>query len=412
MSSLEKEIKNLNIELLKNRLQFKEDEDQLIIPDNLFRMLKDNIKPNHITFAYSYYCMVTYLYKYAKYKVHLYNNEDIKELLGYHKLTKGLDYLIKKNGLLEQLGLIKTVKDFPIDYHYKNGSTHYIMYSESEEKKIMSRKYSVKFPINLDSSTHKIPVEVFLFCISQEDIGCNGFYLYSYMDYMSTNKKYSITINQLSECTQLSVPTIKRILGNLKAYRLVNYDLNNGTFTINGYTDFSSIPQSYDKGKMSSWHIEWQDRFDDSTKEIILKTDNETHRADIHLSAKGKGITIEFQNSPISEYDIMKRSRFYNKHGIIIWMFNLKNKGIVKCSSGMNDDFLTFKWPYATRSIPTTSQLEGINAFVCFQIEDDKILIPTTLHDSWSNFKCYKNDVISKNQFIERVMNGFFNSYI
>jgi hypothetical protein len=59
------------------------------------------------------------LYKYSHF-VDLDNetyiqNADIKELLGYNRITKTIDYIIKKDGVLDQIGLTSTTKNFPIE---------------------------------------------------------------------------------------------------------------------------------------------------------------------------------------------------------------------------------------------------------------------------------------------------------
>src|SRR6185437_11372928 len=98
------------------------------IPNGIFRDLSRNIKSRNQTnikqasFEYAYLVTIAFLYKYAHF-VDVDNgtyiqNKDIKQLLGYGKTTKTIDKIIKKNGILEQIGLIKTTKDYPISVEY------------------------------------------------------------------------------------------------------------------------------------------------------------------------------------------------------------------------------------------------------------------------------------------------------
>lgn len=72
------------------------------------------------------------------------------------------------------------------------------------------------------------------------------------------------------------------------------------------------------------WHREWKNRFPESYREIFFHdaNTNEYHRADIHTPT---GVTIEFQNSPLSVAEFNQRNNFYKK---LIWVVNgLKFKG-------------------------------------------------------------------------------------
>ncbi len=95
------------------------------IPNGIFKDLSQSIKDKkggtniqQSSFAYAYLVCLSFLYKYAHY-VDV-NNEsyiqsnDIKRILGYSAKTKSIDYIIKKDGLLENIGLIETTEDFPV----------------------------------------------------------------------------------------------------------------------------------------------------------------------------------------------------------------------------------------------------------------------------------------------------------
>ncbi len=70
----------------------------------------------------------------------------------------------------------------------------------------------------------------------------------------------------------------------------------------------------------TEWHREWKNKFPQEFREICFKDEltREIHRADIHNS---KGITIEFQNSPMSTEELKSREVFYPK---LLWVVNAK----------------------------------------------------------------------------------------
>lgn len=284
----------MNYNELKDRLYFGEKEDNMFIPNEIFEDLPKHIEKGiHIPFAYSYYYLITYLYRYAKYDKYLYTNEDIKEILGYNKSTKGLDYLIKRNGLLDEIGYTSSDKDFPIGWQYSKEEDELIftMWSEFKEDygmvkyPNMSRKYSIKVPekalyryIHEDGTfdggtfyeienTHNILPQVFLFCMSIDDIGCNGFYLYSYLKHKNDLFKqgYDISIEGLSKVTTLSNRTINRILDALKKHNLIRFQIRQEfvigldkderrpiRYSTNEYHGFKVEPQGYIRtGKIS-----------------------------------------------------------------------------------------------------------------------------------------------------------------
>lgn len=73
-------------------------------------------------------------------------------------------------------------------------------------------------------------------------------------------------------------------------------------------------------GKMTDWHIAWQDRFEEKHREVRVNTKDGYKIADIKLDS---GIVIEFQNSPINSEEIRKREEVYND---MIWVLNYDGK--------------------------------------------------------------------------------------
>lgn len=86
-------------ELFPQLLQMKEDKE---------------LKPVHIGFAYSYIYLQTYMYRYSTYDRYVPSVEEIKELFGFNANEQRVNYIIKKNGLLEQKDILTTTNEFPV----------------------------------------------------------------------------------------------------------------------------------------------------------------------------------------------------------------------------------------------------------------------------------------------------------
>lgn len=70
----------------------------------------------------------------------------------------------------------------------------------------------------------------------------------------------------------------------------------------------------------TEWHREWKNSFPESYREISFfdAAQQEYHRADVHTPA---GVTVEFQNSPLSLQELLSREAFYPK---LVWVVNGK----------------------------------------------------------------------------------------
>lgn len=140
------------IEHFKNIQYLYGDDAYVQIPNDIFKNLSRNIKNRsgstnirQSSFAYVYLVCIGFLYKYAQF-VDLNNgtyiqNTDIKQILGYSKSTKSIDHIIKKNGVLENMGLIKTTKNYPVS----------VIYGEDEYNNFKIREFVTINNINKDS---------------------------------------------------------------------------------------------------------------------------------------------------------------------------------------------------------------------------------------------------------------------
>lgn len=284
----------MNYKELREFLHFDEKESFLFMPNEIFKDLPIHIKSNHIPFTYSYNYLITYLYRYSKYGKKLYTTSDIKNILGYNPNNKDLNYIIKKNGLMDELEYMTTDKDFPIGWTYENNNLEFDMFSEFKRDYLeglkvepynsMSRNYSVKRPekafhrqIEKDGeyeegtfyyawNTHQIPIKVFIFCMGNKELECNAFYIYSYLRHKNQSfNGYDISIEKLSRETGMTVSTVKRTLDTLKKFKLIRCKINQAyihglsederranTYYTNDFDSFSFTAQQYDRaGKMN-----------------------------------------------------------------------------------------------------------------------------------------------------------------
>ncbi|AZV43678.1 hypothetical protein BAOM_3069 [Peribacillus asahii] len=289
----------MKYEEIESLLKFDEKESKLFMPNEIFEDLQNNIKKGvHIPVAYSYYYLVNWLYRHAKFAYNQIDNRKMKEILGYNPDTKGIDYILKKNGALDTMGYTETVKDFPVVWELSedDGLTFTLLsemddYFKEEIKGSISRKYTVKFPVKAFhrhiydeemkgdynngyedgtffevDNTHLIPFEVFMYCMNNDKIGCTGFYLYAFlkMNNQIFRGAYDIPMKTLAEKTGLPYTTMTDSLSNLRKYKMVEGIHNQEFFCIaledhkrkansyitNEFTQFTNEPVEYERIKV------------------------------------------------------------------------------------------------------------------------------------------------------------------
>lgn len=268
----------MNYQEIEKCLQYNEKESKVFMPNEIFDDLQNNIKKTvHIPVAYSYYYLITWLYRYAKYGTINIDNKNIKQILGYNTDTQGIDYLMKKNGMLDVMGYTETVKDFPITWTFEDEYLDFEMLSEMDEdvqkaiKQNLSRKYTIKFPVkafnrHIDDeemkeeyakgyedgtfyeldNTHMIPFEVFMYCMNNDKIGCTGFYLYSYLKMKNQHFSdgYDCPMERLAKETGLPISTMRDSLDIIRKYKMVEGILNQEYFCI-GLEDYKRKANTY-----------------------------------------------------------------------------------------------------------------------------------------------------------------------
>lgn len=207
--------KELNETLCINELRRDGAAPKIYIENEIF----DDIQKSYVDGSskvaqiYAYYYLVKLLYRYALYGM----NEDLvnvsthKLILGYAKNYRGIDLIIKKGGVLNELGYTRHESNYPISWSLEdgivgfglvkdrmiddNGKDHGFFLPDSIIKELKPNS-KIHYPIKafernyndiqngsfIDiSNTHGIEVETFLKCMSKKELGCEGFYLYSYI---------------------------------------------------------------------------------------------------------------------------------------------------------------------------------------------------------------------------------------
>jgi len=285
---------------MEQLLQFNDYESKVFMPNEVFSDLQKNIdNASHIAFAYSYIYFITWLYRYAKYGMvnELIDQKFIKKVLGYNENYKKLDYLIKQNGILEQMGYIRTEKDFPIAYSYDEIDGLQFQYIDDFKEftayiKVLNvpKNFKIKFPVKAfyrypndeemqkeydegyeDGTffyvdrTHLVPFEAFIFCMTNEDLRCTGFYLYAFLRCMNQiYDGYRVPLETLEEKTAIKGRTLDKYLDSLKKYNMIHCKVEDfvvglgkgekmpNTYFTNEPTNFTNIAKQYQKRKVMS----------------------------------------------------------------------------------------------------------------------------------------------------------------
>lgn len=117
-----------------------------------------------------------------------------------------------------------------------------------------------------------------------------------------------------------------------------------------------------DTNDMSDWHIEWQNRFPEETREVVIGN----HRADV---CYGNDV-IEFQHSKMSASEFIQRTIYYTGQGkTLIWIFDFQDE---------NDDerieeyaHCKYAWKYASKTFTYFNPKEWKDkVFLMFQLDD------------------------------------------
>lgn len=190
------------------------------LPNDIFRTLSTSIKnksgktnSQQIAFSYVYLIAIGFLHKYAHFvdmdKESYIQNSDIKELLGYSKTTKSIDKIIKKDGVLDELELTATTKNYPVGFSVNRHESinkiplrefTYIQDCDDTLSDLMravvkNRNYEVKEPLYMTvgsseseygtlygiERTHAITIDEFLTFLKDDELDNIDFLIYGYI---------------------------------------------------------------------------------------------------------------------------------------------------------------------------------------------------------------------------------------
>ncbi|QSO52327.1 hypothetical protein JZ785_26995 [Alicyclobacillus curvatus] len=237
--------------------------DWIFVPNEIFTDFTAAFESTpHIAFAFSYYYLILYLYYFTKYDAGRWNKFDvktIKEILGYSRTDKKLDYIIKKNGILDEIGYTESNTDYPIERIWgdieelsvphiertDNKEISFVTYSGllDETKSRLHKEYGnpprIKVPLKgFDRDcdeyegcgtffsfehTTRVSVEVFLKCMTDESLGPVGFYLYSWLKYKCEyyGGDFVQTLPDISHATGMARSTLNKYLQALEGNNMI-----------------------------------------------------------------------------------------------------------------------------------------------------------------------------------------------
>ncbi|MEB9507241.1 hypothetical protein P4J13_25250 [Bacillus anthracis] len=207
-------------------LSVTERERYTVIPNEFFdeiSVLKKKVNltkdSKHVSFAFSYLYLATYLYRYAKFHENTeyeFTEQELKKLLTMSPDSCGknsVNKISKRGGILEEMGYIEKVKDYPISYDYNPEEKEFVFsylsdviadLGESAHKyfNINSKNRKVNLPVKMFNDrdieisntecngtiydvkhTTSIDIKVFIYCMVREKLGLEAFYLYSFIKY-------------------------------------------------------------------------------------------------------------------------------------------------------------------------------------------------------------------------------------
>lgn len=244
----------LNYRDIENELMFMPNEIFTEFPEKLAEHSSD------VGFAFSYYYLISYLYRFAKYvwklETRTYNLPGLKRILGYSDTNKTKNYISRKGGILDDLGYTRTTGEYPVnwDAHYDRDSGKYDNWITTRSEYIsgydvtaeyLPPKKQIKLPIKIwyrdaeserndckngtlfdIKNTTMIPVEAFIKCMSTEDLGVVGFWLYSFIKYKSSHfgGSYDVPLKKLPAETGIKRQKLKETLKALESYNMITND--------------------------------------------------------------------------------------------------------------------------------------------------------------------------------------------
>lgn len=296
---------------LMSALQISPYESKMFMPNEIFNDLSScedlGGRSSHVAFAYSYYYLVSWLYRFAKYiEYEKYDASTIKQILGYSRNNKTLNYIIKKGGVLDTLGYTRSVTDPPMYYKYEESmdidftllSDIRALGQDIKSVDVNLRNTKIKMPVkglfreewaekenyyngtfNEVENTHMIPIEVFIKCMSNPDLGCESFYLYAFLSYKydKFSSGINLSLEQITSQTGIKKSVRDKYINSLKEYNMIRcYPTNfvvgmpiehrkSSQYLINSHTQFTDQKIKVFRRKIQHWEDVKQDYINNET---------------------------------------------------------------------------------------------------------------------------------------------------
>lgn len=295
--------KELNETLCVNELRRDGIAPTIYIENEIFEDIQksDVVGSSKVAQIYAYYYLVKLLYRYALYG----NNTDLvnvgthKLILGYAKDYRGIDSIIKKGGILNKLGYTRHESNYPVTWYLEEGFVDFGLvkdriiddngkdlgfYLPDFIIKELNPNSKIHYPIKAFernhndiqngsfydiSNTHGIEVETFLKCMSKKELGCEGFYLYSYIKCKNDWKGghyWDIPIDQFTKACGMKKTKFLEVLAALEQYNMISikhspwvFDkpphikIKAGSYFAHSSDHFTNIAQKLSKALKISW---------------------------------------------------------------------------------------------------------------------------------------------------------------
>lgn len=288
----------------------RESKQKLYMPNEVFNELVNcedfktrEANATHIAFAFSYLYLASYMYRYARFTYYEdYSVENFIDDSVMYKICNispdsrgenGVNYITKKNGVLNKLNYIRKESDYPIIFKYEDkygnkdySQVYWVMLSDikdelpSDVKQPRARK--VNFPVRAVyfdqesesegiengyfyqiSNTTEIDINTFIFCMNHSDIGVVGFYLYSFFKCMNGyfRGEYNSSIEQLVVDTGIKKTKLSEVILSLEAHNMIT----------NSHNTFVPYLSQDKKIPANSYRTLDSSRFTDSRRKVDIR---------------------------------------------------------------------------------------------------------------------------------------------
>ncbi|RDY70387.1 hypothetical protein DXT76_13120 [Halobacillus trueperi] len=263
-------------------------EKNIVIPNEDLLELLDAIhmdakgfRSYYTAYAFSYYYLATYLYRYAVYGKSDFNfsEANLKKMLTISPSNKGkngISFISKRNGLLDKIGFLKKESDYPIGVRFfdkawttEKGIHSFAYLSEINENmpehlKLNTKNSRVNRPIHLvdirnyesqysnglgeptyldPDNTTMISIDIFIYCMTNKELGIEAFHMYSYLKYYTEyyGGKWNCPLEDFPTKFGMKRDTIKKKLKALEEYNMIYNSHEPFVPNLREYTD-QSIP--------------------------------------------------------------------------------------------------------------------------------------------------------------------------